>query len=311
MPDLKQVCYKHIKDSFYYGLFGDFKLVIDKDTGCFNATKLCDMTGKNFFNWKRLQHSKALIEYYKIKGSPSDLKGYLYEIRLQNNDTSNKQITGQYICKELFLSLSTWISIEFYDKCSKIVLDYYAKENPDIKIIENSMSKLKIENEKKEATISQQKDKIDELLELVKSERKQAAERHEELLTEIEDLQVNVEDVHSRLDTATDDRVPKTTQNSIQERFILLKKNIPNGGYYCIRGQNVYVNRKLKLLSTQYPRANIILDLTCQPNPRNLFLRFKELNDDRFTIRGNNISTTSERVLIQILTRLNDEKKNI
>jgi len=240
MTDLKQVCYKRIKDSFYYGLFGDFKLVIDKNTGCFNATKLCEATGKRFRDWARLQHSKTLIDFY--------------EIRLQNNDTSNKYITGQYICKELFLALAIWISVEFYDKCSKIVNDYLIKENPNIKTIEDSMLQLKIENEEKEATISQQKDKIDELLELVKSERKQAdkerkqaAERHNELLNEIENLQVNVEDVQSRLDTATDDRVPKTTLNSIQERFILLKKNIPNGGYYCIRGQNGYVNRKLKL----------------------------------------------------------------
>jgi len=280
MTDLKQVCYEHIKDSFYYGLFGDFKLVIDKNTGCFNATKLCDLTGKNFRNWARLQHSKALIEYY-TKRCRSDLSGIFYEVKAAQYGLS-KETTGQYICKELFLALAIWISVEFYDKCSKIVLDYLIKENPNIKTIEYSMLQLKIENEKQEEQLKQKQDKIDELIELVKSERKQAdkerkqaekerkqaekerkqaekerkqadkereqaAERHNELLIEIEDLQVNVEDVHSRLDTATDDRVPKTTQNSIQERFILLKKNTPNGGYYTIRGQNVYVRRKLKV----------------------------------------------------------------
>lgn len=38
---LRDTCYEHIKDNFYYGLFGDFKLVIDTKTGYFNATKLC------------------------------------------------------------------------------------------------------------------------------------------------------------------------------------------------------------------------------------------------------------------------------
>lgn len=41
---LNDICYEQIKDNFYYGKFGDFKLVIDKDTGCFNATKLCNLS---------------------------------------------------------------------------------------------------------------------------------------------------------------------------------------------------------------------------------------------------------------------------
>ena len=48
MEDLKDVCYRQIKDNFYYGLFGDFQLVVDKNTGCFNATKLCNNGGKKF-----------------------------------------------------------------------------------------------------------------------------------------------------------------------------------------------------------------------------------------------------------------------
>jgi hypothetical protein len=38
--DLTKCIYENIKDNFYYGLFGDFKLVIDEGTGYFNATKL-------------------------------------------------------------------------------------------------------------------------------------------------------------------------------------------------------------------------------------------------------------------------------
>ena len=31
--DLTKCIYENIKDTFYYGLFGDFRLVIDKATG--------------------------------------------------------------------------------------------------------------------------------------------------------------------------------------------------------------------------------------------------------------------------------------
>ena len=47
---LIDVCYEQIKDNFHYGLFGDFKLVVDKNTGCFNAAKLCQLGGKKFYH---------------------------------------------------------------------------------------------------------------------------------------------------------------------------------------------------------------------------------------------------------------------
>jgi hypothetical protein len=50
---LNSICYEQISENFYYGLFGDFQLVIDKTTGCFNGTKLCAMAKKSFFNWKK------------------------------------------------------------------------------------------------------------------------------------------------------------------------------------------------------------------------------------------------------------------
>ena len=52
--ELSDCIYEHIKDTFYYGIFGDFKLVIDKSTGCFNATKLCAQGGKEYKKWSRL-----------------------------------------------------------------------------------------------------------------------------------------------------------------------------------------------------------------------------------------------------------------
>lgn len=60
---LLDVCYEQIKDNFWYGLFGDFKLIIDKTTGYFNATKLCKDGGKQLKHWLENKHSKELIAY--------------------------------------------------------------------------------------------------------------------------------------------------------------------------------------------------------------------------------------------------------
>ena len=62
---LIDICFEHIKDTFYYGLFGEFKLVIDKATGYFNATKLCNQGGKEYRQWFRLEKSKKMVEYYQ------------------------------------------------------------------------------------------------------------------------------------------------------------------------------------------------------------------------------------------------------
>jgi hypothetical protein len=50
--------------------FVDFRLVIDKDTGYFNATKLCIEGGKNYFEWNRLKKSKDMIIKKAALGIP-------------------------------------------------------------------------------------------------------------------------------------------------------------------------------------------------------------------------------------------------
>jgi len=114
MP-LNDTCYEHIKDTFYYGLFGDFKLVVDKATGCFNATKLCEQGGKNYFNWRRLEKSKNMVEYYH-KNCQNSGGNFLYEVKLQNNDHLNKKITGAYVPKEFFSELVSWMKFKKTNK---------------------------------------------------------------------------------------------------------------------------------------------------------------------------------------------------
>jgi hypothetical protein len=81
---LNDICYEQIKDNFYYGKFGDFNLVIDKNTGCFNATKLCQLSPKKrFADWTKLSRSQELLDYYnkksfRMENSPA----WNYEIKI-------------------------------------------------------------------------------------------------------------------------------------------------------------------------------------------------------------------------------------
>jgi hypothetical protein len=182
---LNNICYRQIKDSFYYGIFGEFQLVIDQSTGCFNATKLCNIGGKNFSNWKRLEHTKQLIRYFESKSCPSYVRGNFYEIRESNNDSVMKQITGQYVQKELILDIASWISPEFYDKCNNIIINYFLnhyqnmtsdEKQEQIENLEARMKRLLVDNENKDNVIQEKNDKIDELMIKLDEDRKQREE---------------------------------------------------------------------------------------------------------------------------------------
>ena len=155
---LNDICYEQIKGNFYYGKFGDFKLVIDKNTGCFNATKLCQLSDnkKQFSDWKKLVRSQELLNYYNIKSCPENSLGSFYEVKLQNNDKINKQISGQYVQKELILDIASWISVEFYDKCSKIVNYFF------IELYKKDLELKNRQLEEKDKQLEEQKQRIEE-----------------------------------------------------------------------------------------------------------------------------------------------------
>ncbi len=67
-----------------------------------------------------------------------------YEIKGDNDDVT-KQITGQYVIKEFILDIASWISVEFYDKCNNIIINYFVNEykTMDKKLYKVKLMKLK------------------------------------------------------------------------------------------------------------------------------------------------------------------------
>lgn len=146
--ELIDICFEHIKDTFYHGLFGDFKLVIDKDSGYFNATKLCAEGGKEYKQWTRMEKSKRMVEYYQKSRGGISPPGFLYEIMGDNKDPKTRFTTGTYVPKELILDIASWVSIEFYDKCNRIIVDYFVHEKIDQLKLENKNLKEELEDSK-------------------------------------------------------------------------------------------------------------------------------------------------------------------
>ena len=333
---LSNCIYEHIKDTFYYGLFGDFRLVIDKSTGFFNATKLCDQGGKNLFNWKRLEKSKRMIEYYQ-RTRPSDLKGgFLYEVHGDNSDPKSRQFTGTYVPQELILEIASWVSIEFYDKCNKIILNYFVNEFKkmnksaleekikQIEQLEEQMESLSLEHIE---TVKIKDDKIDQLLEsnmrlenYVRSlgiSLEHVKDQNDELLDRNKGLKHDIKQVKTKLGIAVEDRAPLPENKAKQERFVLLKRNDDEYyPYYTIRAQDDYTKRKLKFERQHFPNLEILLDFACNPNSKTLYTRIKEsLKAKRVVFKGNNIdlepSDVTEQQLMDEMIMINDAKREV
>lgn len=121
-----------IKDSFWYVENVDFKIVIDRNTGYFNATKLCIRSNKLYKTWFQNKKTKELFEIFESQYHNDN--GSSYEIQGENNnDDLTKQYTGVYIHPDLLLNVGMWISTRCYFKCLDIL------KNQNFKIEEKSI----------------------------------------------------------------------------------------------------------------------------------------------------------------------------
>ncbi|CCU56360.1 N1R/p28-like protein [Mythimna separata entomopoxvirus 'L'] len=324
MNSLNDICYEHIKDTFYYGLFGDFKLVIDKNTGCFNATKLCKLGNKDYFNWKRLERSKNLIDFI-TNDHPSDMKIGFYEIKGDNNDIITKKITGQYVPKEIILDIASWISVEFYMKCNDIIINYYKNEFKSMsdEEVENKIKKIEdnYKNilEEKEEIIKIKDDKIDYLIEqnnkILESHKKLESTNRELLYLarkqniKLDDIENELEDTNHKLDTLTE---------TVEEN-ILPDRNIPPNDDKLKHNLVIYKNKdeiriiraQNKLSANRLRNVNIndIIINEYVPNPIDFINRMKlKCNSVNKEIK-NNLKKSNRNINYDEFNELYDESK--
>ena len=111
-----------------------------------------------------------MVKYYQESRGENS---HPYEVNGYNKNQIERQITGTYVPKELILDIASWISIEFYDKCNKVIIDYFVNEfkkmnkitlQSKIEEIEQQMSQVILE---KNEEIKIKDDKIDEIKKLM------------------------------------------------------------------------------------------------------------------------------------------------
>ena len=59
---LSQLTFEQIQGNYWYGAYGEFSVIMMKDTGFVNATKMCQSGGKDYKNWTQNKNSQDLIQ---------------------------------------------------------------------------------------------------------------------------------------------------------------------------------------------------------------------------------------------------------
>ena len=131
---LSEIAFEQIKDNYWYGAYGEFRVVVDKSTGYINASKMCCDGGKDFYNWSRLKGSHELVEALVLENSLADVSADLDYMQTHTKpqiwglvcksittaklSTEDKLIAGTYCHPDLIPSIAGWVSPSFALKVS-------------------------------------------------------------------------------------------------------------------------------------------------------------------------------------------------
>jgi hypothetical protein len=230
-----------------------------------------------------------------LKSCRRDHDGNFYEVRESNNDKVTKQITGQYVQKELILDIASWISPEFYFKCNEIVMNYFVSEYNSmneserfdkIKTLEHKMKELEIEKDE----IIQEKDaKIKDLFDLVEEQnRKMDQEREERRIKEKQ-----MEEQNKRLEeTRKEDRVTMARQEKMLQKLGITLDDMAQQNDDLIDRNDILIEK----VNTVQTKLNIAVeDRAPQPEQtgkRERFILLKRNDEDYpyYTIRAQHSS---------------------
>src|SRR3977135_3856382 len=122
--NLSDIAYEQIEGKFWYGCYGVFRVVIMKDCGFINASKLCSDGGKDLRHWNENQSSMELMRCLATKlGKCGDFESILVRkhVRTVNQTDNQKAISGKYFNPLIIPHIACWISPDFAIRVSEIV----------------------------------------------------------------------------------------------------------------------------------------------------------------------------------------------
>jgi len=220
--DIRQISFKDINDDYSWGKYGDFKVIIMNENGYINATKIChDARTKNgkrkeFRHWKESTNANLILE--EISGAVGAPTAQLL-IPIITSKENLTIIRGTYAHPDLIPHIASWASPSFAVRVSKIINRYFIKKA--IKAKEKIIKK-------KDDKIDELSNKIDELLhnnDTLLSKNKKMDNRIKRLLKKNDEIYEINEDISSKIDVISNDRVVSTGRERDEHMLVIIKNN--------------------------------------------------------------------------------------
>ncbi|ARE67709.1 SWPV1-187 [Shearwaterpox virus] len=105
-----------IDDDFNYIYYGKLKIIVMKQCGYFNATKVCKHFNKEFHKWQRFESSKSLMVLIEKVIFPNKCV-----INIPSESSDKDCTSGTYVHPLLFPHVLSWISPKYAIQISNIV----------------------------------------------------------------------------------------------------------------------------------------------------------------------------------------------
>ena len=200
-------------------------------------------------------------------------------------------------------------------KNGHIIRQYYIDLEKLLKLyVEYTLYFNHRESQRKITDLQQTMNRMEQHMRSLGISLEEVKDQNDKLLYKTKGLKKQNKDIQRKLGIAVEDRAPLPLDKSIQERFVLLKRNDPNiMPYHTIRAQNAYIERKLRSQRTLFPDLEVLLDLKCNPNSKTLYNRIKvELKAKGVQFSLNNIelegSEVTQEELVENMKVINDQK---
>ena len=125
---LRDLIFEYINDKYSWGNYGGFKVLMMRENGYINVTKLCKDGGKEIYEWKRSKHSVEMLDSFS---SIPEMSGIDLLITVKGGDKKLQMVTGTYAHPDLVPHIASWVSPSFAVKVSRIVNEYFVKEEKE------------------------------------------------------------------------------------------------------------------------------------------------------------------------------------
>jgi len=326
--DIMKISFKDINDDYCWGRYGPFKVIIMKENGYINATKMIAVVKtkngkkKELKHWNETASSKELIaEISAAVVCTTD------DLTIVITGGNNQTICGTYVHHYLIPHIAAWASPKFAVKVSTIVNKYFIRKEirAKEKLIEKKDDEIKKMSSKIDRLFNENQT-LREMTQNIDKNNQKLTKMAKQMIRQNDDLyEINV-DQSNKLDTMANDRVVSTGNQSDENVLIIIQNNDDPDDYdeddviydfYALRIMNKCSKSRIIAHKERHPNMKIILTINYSPNSINLWNRIKNKlgsgRDRKIKIRNcrfNLVNGYTKTKLISDISKIHNERLN-